>query len=139
MNELREGNKRVETGKTIDDLIIKHCHTHACCMQDNKSELVLDIIEAKHSDLIKNIEWVGECESCRGRGGEVNFKHSNLCPKCNGIGKITRPATIEEVLGNVPLMLDIMQVLYKELPNIKATVEQALTINNGRLRIKEDI
>lgn len=85
-----------------------------------KAGLILNLF----SDLIKDIEWVGECDHCD--NGWVLDRVGNECLKCNAIGKITRPATIEEVLEHSSL-------------HFKSVRASGLTINNGRLRIKEEL
>lgn len=101
-----------------------------------KAGLILNLF----SDLIKDIEWVGTCPK------EIEIdapeyptrKAFDVCPKCNGTGNTTRPASIEEVLEMFPEILNIL--------NLGGTVwipsdpvQNALTINNGRLRIKEEL
>lgn len=134
---LKDENKKVEIGKTIDDLIIQHCRIHDCCMQDNKSKLVLDIIEAKHSDLIKDIEWERVCNEC---GGACQDEFYRKCIRCNGVGKITRPATIEEVLEMIKhgiTTLELIAATHEGEGTGNASMV-ALTINRGRLKVKDD-
>ena len=40
-------NDRVDLGNEIDSLIVAHCNSHQCCMEDNKSEIVNDILDLK--------------------------------------------------------------------------------------------
>lgn len=40
-------NDRIDLGTEIDNLIVAHCNSHQCCMQDNKSEIVNDILDLK--------------------------------------------------------------------------------------------
>lgn len=90
----------------------------------------------KYSDYIKDIEWVGECNACD--NGWVLDRVENECVKCNGTGKITRPATIEEVLEAMVGVLDHINMPIMDAAILRGAIkEQALTINNGRLRIKD--
>jgi hypothetical protein len=40
-------NDRVDLGNEIDSLIVAHCNSHQCCMEDNKSDIVNDILDLK--------------------------------------------------------------------------------------------
>lgn len=104
------------------------------------------------NDPIEDIEWVGECDKCKGEGeymlsyprpgGNPGYQN-RTCEACNGTGKITRPATIEEVMEKVPLMLIALSE-YSKMSSCDKTdckkcqkMKEFPTINNGRLRIKE--
>lgn len=61
-----------------------------------------DKILGLFSDSIKEVQWVGECPDCKGNGEKyemiaVDDYKDHICPQCNGTGKVTRQATIEEV------------------------------------------
>lgn len=92
---MKDLNKRVEQAQTqtIDNIIIKHCNSHSCCMEDNKSEIVNEILDCKYADIIKDVEWVGG--SCN-----VNLVASNICEfgTKGCYTKHIRQATINEVL-----------------------------------------
>ena len=80
-----------------------------------------------NNELIMNIEWVGECPDM-----------AMDCPRCNGTGKLIRQATLDEVVKVFPEVLkaikpsDTDTTAYPEY-----LLKEALTINNGQLRIKE--
>lgn len=40
-------NKRVNKAKQIDNIIIRHCDSHSCCMDDNKSDIVNEILDVE--------------------------------------------------------------------------------------------
>lgn len=84
------------------------------------------------------IEWVGECDRCY---GAKKFREASKpphivsdCPKCNGTGTITRPATLEEVLEKLPKIIEKLSWFYD---NNYYHDKLALIINNGTLRVKE--
>ncbi len=71
-----------------------------------------------------DIEWVGECPQCE-LGIIVSLDKGKIigrrsCPKCNGKGTITRPATLKEIKEAI-----------KWLPN-------DLIVNGGTLRVKDN-
>ena len=91
----------------------------------------------------KDIEWAEECERCKLEWQQDrDDDNSGNCPECNGTGKITRPATLEEVLEVLPKILRLTSEDYSCQCNlcycgICAVRIAALTVNNGQLRIKE--
>ena len=99
-------------------------------MDSNELKQLFENIET----LIKNIEWVGECDSDRCKDGIVTYYmgqdkagRDEPCPKCNGT--ITRQATIEEVLETAIAVIDVQQNLFPS---------KSFYINNGQLRIKNE-
>lgn len=82
-------------------------------------------------DIDKEIEWVGECPGCEGRCYQQAGDYKSGCIDCNGTGEITRQATLEEGVEGLKRM--ISRIKRDEPPTITA----CLTINKGRLRIKE--
>lgn len=98
---------------------------------------------------IKDIEWVGKCsnEDCFGTGvlhysdgnNDEDIPSGATCPDCKGVGQITRPATLEECLDALPNLINLCIDYFKTAERIGLMVdeEQALTINNGRLRMRE--
>jgi hypothetical protein len=83
---------------------------------------------------IKDIQWSGECKYCEGikvagtrRINGRNIEEDIPCPKCNGTGTITRPATLEEILSVAPDLVDVTS---------KTMCKHRLSINNGTLRVK---
>lgn len=142
-------NKRVKQGTTIDELVIIHCKTHQCCMDDNKSELVNAILDCKYVEAIKDIEWVGDCRSCHGKK-VLNWKYKSVdCHTCKGKGTITRQATMGEVVewGKLshmalnPRFWDSKEheAWHSDIPNMMTAFEalrNTITVNGGTLRIK---
>ena len=104
----------------------------------------------------KDIEWVGECDCCEGRGRHAEgnsgsypctymncsvgahreYNTSDDVPKellglkCNGTGNITRPATFEEVMEKLPEMIGTLN----DVALIIQT-NSSITVNNGQLRL----
>ena len=82
---------------------------------------------------IKDIQWSGECPcppNDYDNTGEV-------CEICNGTGQITRKATVEEMLGMLPKVLKAMKQTNISSPAYREyLLKEALTINNGTLRVK---
>jgi hypothetical protein len=46
MRRLAELNEMIATGVKLDKIIIRHCDTHECCMTDNKSKVIDEILQA---------------------------------------------------------------------------------------------
>ena len=40
-------NDRVDPAAAIDKIIVAHCKSHECCMQDSKSEIVNNIVDLR--------------------------------------------------------------------------------------------
>lgn len=80
-------------------------------------------------EALKDIEWSGECPDCdKGklkRSFIVRWEWIN-CPRCNGTGTITRPATIEEA-----------SLFIKEALGHKTCHPKNIKVNNGTLRMKD--
>lgn len=81
-----------------------------------------------------NIIWEGECDECHGNGID---RHSidaialQDCPKCNGTGVYSRPATLGEVIEVA------QRLLRRKFCTTPISYQKATTINNGTLKIKE--
>lgn len=84
-------------------------------------------------DNIKDIEWVGECP-CE----MIKFvpDGQGKCRTCGG-DRITRPATLEEVIEKAVELISITEDSLRNTEIWKAKFLKALTINDGTLRIKE--
>lgn len=93
-------------------------------------------------DSIKDIEWVGECDDCNGTGSwgaQVGaILGTSTCQECNGTGQITRQATLEEVIRVArSLTITANKKDWSCVQEFIEALDQALAIDNGRLRIKE--
>lgn len=110
-----------------------------------QSKRIIALIDKHLSDSIKDIEWVGECVCDK---GNVYFempktkKEYEICPKCNGTGKVTRPATIEEVLREVKTRIRIVgdinnpKKTHHNIAHRAYVAELSLTVNKGILSVK---
>lgn len=92
-------------------------------------------------EAIEGIIWVGKCPNCNG-AGKLNLDSGSYdpCLRCDGIGSLTRPATIEEVLEAMVGVLTHLNSPVMGAATLREIIEeQALTIHNGTLRIKEEV
>ena len=90
-------------------------------------------------DLTKDIVWVGECISECERG-IIKGRHPEddvICYRCNGIGTITRQATLEEILTVTKHLMNLADITKRGYFTKPEHIETALTTNNGTLKIKE--
>ncbi len=102
----------------------------------------------KTSDVLamhKDFEWVGEC-ACGGWKNLQNEQMGLKCPNCNGTGTITRQATMEEVVEVSKKFIGDgihIEVSSHYIPEANEKLnkawKEALTVNNGTLRVKESI
>ena len=89
----------------------------------------MDELREKIRAIVKDMKWVGECDNppCdKGRVWHVQSVTATIpmdCPKCNGTGTITRPATIEEVMQVASDLIDSAPYPFR--------------LNGSRPRIKE--
>lgn len=114
-----EGNER-----TIHQMIKDEPHWAANRLQEGETAISkLDSL----SDYIKDIQWSGECSCCN----PSSWVGEHPCTQCDQ-GKITRPATIEEVLVAAPEMLSALICSRGTTHRFRSWV-----INNGTLSIKE--
>lgn len=128
----------------MEELRRKLCEIEATHFKCNIPEKAKQEILSLFSDSIKDIQWEGECKECENGWLEkcgCPFRRVDYleCAKCNGTGKITRPATIEEVLE---FSLKAIKLINKQIIYVgtiyTGDINRAITINNGQLRIKED-
>ena len=132
-----------ELKKNIDKILVDETFTHD--INGSIVDKILAVITPT------NIEWVGKCPVCHlglSTGPSAITKRSkyviaeNHCSTCDGTGKSIRQATIGEVLEKLPKMLDYIygiEAPFKEAFGADYEVPDALTVNNGQLRIKEII
>ena len=94
-------------------------------------------------EAIKDIEWVGECAICEGKGALPMFSpefnksdHRTTCMDCKGEGTITRQATMQEVVEVMVKLLSLKLDVHNEPECPTCTFKEALKVNNGQLKIR---
>ena len=137
MEEQAQIEKQLEFVEWLKSHNIYNMFASASTMQNMM--LVWEAFKVDRPTPDTGIEWVGECDNppCdKGRVWHVQSTTATVpmnCPKCNGTGTITRPATLKEVIGQAKDMIKILNSMDNMLGLSQA--KQALTINNGRLTL----
>lgn len=123
---------------TINELIVEHCRTHGCCMEDDKSDLVAEILEAIGTDVAKDIMKTMSDEKNLAYSIELRMKISNqlLTETKNWLEHIkSKPVSIH---ATIRAAKDVQRVL-NELGHIKTDADWIYTENFSLLETNKTV